>query len=617
MVSGECTVDPMVPLRNLPSKSIMDDKTAPEWQTDIATGPVKSIHEPVTADPCVILSSIGEAVYDWDIESDTLVWSPNALELLKISEPERIATGKFFNELIDPVSPATRAEAILLCDGIDSGHGVPYRLQLALLVEKSGVSWFEDTGRWFAGSDGRAGTAHGVVRRIEAPQSNGRTNFAAPRIDPLTGAYERSPFIRLMADDLRRAGQKDVVSCFVLASIPELSAINKSHGFDVADEVIAVVAQRLRGTTRGKDRMVRCSGNKLGLLLTPFDPANMKEAIGRLSASVSTQPIVTSVGAVMVALKMGVVLSPAHGHEPIALMRLAEQALAEAKLSPVETFVLHTRDPAKDEARRRNLSESDDVLSALNERRVCIAFEPVCHSGSKEVAFHEALVRVRSGENEILGASAIIPAAERFNLVKFVDTRVLELAVAHLVANPAAQLSVNVSMRTAVAPEWMAALRAQVQPYPGLAARLIIEVTETAAMADIEMTSGILRQVKELGCRVAIDDFGSGHTSFRSLRTLPIDVLKIDGVFVQNIATSVDDRFFVRTLIDLAKHLGVKTVAEWVQDQAAADMLAEWGVDWLQGEFCGLATLEVPKQIAAAAPANFPRTRVRDLRFAS
>ena len=88
-----------------------------------------------------------------------------------------------------------------------------------------------------------------------------------------------------------------------------------------------------------------------------------------------------------------------------------------------------------------------------------------------------------------------------------------------------------------------------------------------------------------------IDDFGSGHTSFRSLRALPVDILKIDGVFIQNLARSTDDRFFVRTLMDLAGHLGVQTVAEWVQDEETAQMLADWGVTFLQGEFCGLASV--------------------------
>lgn len=100
--------------------------------------------------------------------------------------------------------------------------------------------------------------------------------------------------------------------------------------------------------------------------------------------------------------------------------------------------------------------------------------------------------------------------------------------------------------------------------------------------------------MKDLGCRIAIDDFGAGYTSFRSLRKLGVDIVKIDGAFVQNLARSEDDRAFVQTLIDLGRRLGLKTVAEWVQDEQAAAMLAEWGCDYLQGAYTGRATLALP-----------------------
>ena len=100
--------------------------------------------------------------------------------------------------------------------------------------------------------------------------------------------------------------------------------------------------------------------------------------------------------------------------------------------------------------------------------------------------------------------------------------------------------------------------------------------------------------MKDLGCRIAIDDFGSGYTSFRNLRKLGVDILKIDGAFVQNLMRTDDDRAFVQALVDLAKRLGLKTVAEWVQDEASAALLAEWGCDYLQGTLIGLASIERP-----------------------
>jgi EAL domain-containing protein (putative c-di-GMP-specific phosphodiesterase class I) len=121
-----------------------------------------------------------------------------------------------------------------------------------------------------------------------------------------------------------------------------------------------------------------------------------------------------------------------------------------------------------------------------------------------------------------------------------------------------------------------------------------VEITETAAIDDIDETRGFVARVKDLGCRIAIDDFGAGNTSFRNLRKLGVDIVKIDGAFVQSLGRSDDDRAFVQTLIDLARRLGLETVAEWVQDEAAAAMLADWGCTYLQGALVGLASADRP-----------------------
>jgi diguanylate cyclase (GGDEF)-like protein len=541
-------------------------------------------------DPRAILSSIGETVYDWDIASDVLTWSGNALSLFGVSDMERLATGDAFSKMLDPISPATRAESILLCDGKDHGGGVAYKLSFAINTAR-GLTWFEDTGRWFGGADGRAAAAHGVVRRVEGPSDSERRDMAASKFDELTGFYHRAAFIRLMADDITKVQTAKKNAVFLLIAIDDLTFVNRSYGFEAADEVIAGVAQRLKGNIRKKDRCTRYSGTKLGLLLTNFAGSSVDEAVARVMSIVSAEPIRTSAGPIAVKLQIGSVVAPKDGTDPIVLLRRAEEALNDAKLSESKDFVAYTADATRDEARKRNLAASDDVLRALNERRIAIELEPVISAQNRSLQFHEALVRVKAQGGELLGAGAIVPVAERFGLVKYVDIRVLELGVQYLMQNLRQRLSVNVSMRTAVAPEWMTALTALVRPNHGLEDRLIIEVTETAAMADIDQTAQILGRVKDLGLRIAIDDFGSGHTSFRSLRALPVDLLKIDGVFVQNLSRSADDRFFVRTLVDLANHLGVQTVAEWVQDEEAARLLSEWGVTFLQGEFCGRGAL--------------------------
>jgi EAL domain-containing protein (putative c-di-GMP-specific phosphodiesterase class I) len=203
-------------------------------------------------------------------------------------------------------------------------------------------------------------------------------------------------------------------------------------------------------------------------------------------------------------------------------------------------------------------------------------------------------MRIRRVDGSLVPASAAIPVAERLGLERLLDHRVLELLVAEMAAVPSLHASVNVAPVSTTDPDWWSALDALLRANPGVGERLIVEITESAAIHDIDDTRGFVSRVKDLGCRIAIDDFGSGYTSFRNLRKLGVDILKIDGAFIQRLMQSDDDRAFAQALIELAKRLGLKTVAEWVQDEATADALTQWGCDYLQGALIGLAAVDRP-----------------------
>jgi EAL domain-containing protein (putative c-di-GMP-specific phosphodiesterase class I) len=209
------------------------------------------------------------------------------------------------------------------------------------------------------------------------------------------------------------------------------------------------------------------------------------------------------------------------------------------------------------------------------------------------------------GNGQVLLAPDIVPVAERLGLIRLVDHRVLELVVAELAAAPHVHLSLNISPDTTMDPDWWASIESLMLAHPGVAERLIVEITETVAIQDIDDVRAFVGRLKHFGSRIAIDDFGAGYTSFRNLRKLGVDIVKIDGAFVQNITRSGDDRAFVQTLIDLARRLDIKTVAEWVQDEEAANMLRDWGCDYIQGRLIGLASAERPWSAAldSALPA--------------
>jgi len=212
----------------------------------------------------------------------------------------------------------------------------------------------------------------------------------------------------------------------------------------------------------------------------------------------------------------------------------------------------------------------------------------------RKASFYECLVRMEQDDGRVLLAPDIVPVAERLGLIRLVDHRVLELVVTELAASPGIRLSLNISPETTMDPDWWASIESLMRAHPGVAERLIVEITETVAIQDIDHVRGFVARLKNFGSRIAIDDFGAGYTSFRNLRKLGVDIVKIDGAFVQNLTHSADDRAFVQTLIDLARRLEIKTVAEWVQDEQSASMLRDWGCDYIQGRLIGLASSERP-----------------------
>jgi EAL domain-containing protein (putative c-di-GMP-specific phosphodiesterase class I) len=254
----------------------------------------------------------------------------------------------------------------------------------------------------------------------------------------------------------------------------------------------------------------------------------------------------------------------------------------------------HVYEPslAREDKSMRAAKVSDEIVSALQDRRIMIALQPLVHASTGVPAFHEALMRLRRADGAMALPAAILPTAEKFGLIQLIDQRVLNLGLQKLREDPDMRIAVNVSGHTLHDPDFFIRLSAALESCKEIASRLTIELTETCVIEDVEATVRAVGVIRSLGAKVAMDDFGAGHTSFKNLRRCEFDLVKIDGAFIQNLARSSDDRFFVRTLIDLARHIGIPTVAEWVEDEETATILRDWGVDYLQGDYFGAAVVQ-------------------------
>jgi diguanylate cyclase (GGDEF)-like protein len=526
-------------------------------------------------DPRSILTSIGEIVYDWDLGSDAIAWSANAADVLEIDAIAALASGQAFGLLVDPGSGVSRQETVMLSKQPDQGGGVPYRTRYNLTLPGGRTVSVEDTGRWFANADGRPVVAHGVMRVEEADKA-------------LLGSRDRSAFIDHIAADVMETRHLRRHVAMIVASIDNLDRINEQLGYEGGDEVIAEVSRRVHKVMRRRDKLARYASNRFAVALMSCPADQVRFATQRLCEAVSGVPIETTQGPFPVELRIGAACAPDHAEDAATLMRRAEDALTLAKRTVDTHCVIYDPRRAVEQPYRRTTSISaPDVVDALNQRRVVFVRQPIVKADTRAVAFGEALARIERPGLPWLTAGEIIPAVERAGLISLLDTRMLELTTQWLARNPHERLSINLSPMTLERPDWLPTLAGHLGSRPGVASRLIIEVTETIAVGDVDLARARLEAMKALGVSIAIDDFGAGHTSFRHLRSFPVDMLKIDGAFVQNLARSPDDRFFVRTLIDLAHHLCIPIVAEWVEDEESAQMLADWGVDYLQGDHCG------------------------------
>ncbi len=552
-------------------------------------------HSTGVLDPAAILASVGEVPYVWLIADDTLAWGGNVADVLKLRDRDAIATGRGYAKALDGETAQARYDTVMNSAQRDEGAGVPYQVQYSITPEGAAAQlWVEDTGRWFAGEDGKPERAHGVIHVINERHAQEEKLSYLSHFDALTGEMNRWHLTEVLETTLQQAIDRRGSCGLLMVAVDNLSRLNDSYGFDVADEAIGAVAKRLRAKMRGGDHLGRFSGNKFAVILNNCTPEDMERACERLLAGVRDEVIRTSAGPVAVTVTIGGVTGPRHARTVPELFARAQEALNAAKAKRFGSFQVYRPNVERDALRLENVRAADEIVNALNERRILLAFEPVVDARSRQPLLHECLMRIRRADGTLVRAHDVIPVAERLGLVRMLDHRVLELLINEMIAVPALAASINVSPASTTDPDWWSALGAMLRANKGVGERLTIEITEMAAIQDIDDTKGFVSRVKDLGCRIAIDDFGAGYTSFRNLRKLGVDIIKIDGAYVQNLTRSEDDRAFVLTLVELAKRLGLKTIAEWVQDEESAALLSQWGCDYLQGALVGLASVERP-----------------------
>jgi predicted signal transduction protein with EAL and GGDEF domain len=355
---------------------------------------------------------------------------------------------------------------------------------------------------------------------------------------------------------------------------------------------VVEVARRIAGAVRGGDVVGRLGGDLFGVVLPRCPEAFMPRVAGTLLDAVRAAPVATPEGPVHVTVSVGGLVA---ADDAAATMTRAESALQEAKRQGRDGFWPYAATSPQQGALRASVATAQRVRAALHDGDLRFAFQPVVEAAGN-TAFYECLLRITDGggAGDAVPAGDFMPAVERLGMVRRIDHHTLSMAVRELEADPDVRLAVNLSASTTADGSWLAALHGMVGGRADLARRLIVEITETAAIEDLEEAARFVGIVRALGCRVALDDFGSGYLSYRHLKALPVDIVKIDGSFVRDMESERDALLFIRTVLGLAEGFGLTTVAEGVETAGHAAALRHEGVRLLQGRHFGAPSLERP-----------------------
>jgi EAL domain-containing protein (putative c-di-GMP-specific phosphodiesterase class I) len=518
---------------------------------------------PGPVDPALALTQAGSAVYTWHLGSGAIDWSPNAAEVLGVIDLEALARGDAFSGLIEPGSGPIPAEAILTEGGADAGDGVPYRFRYALRIRSDRLLMVEDTGRWYADARGRPALLRGTVR------TDGRSGAQAALT---AGLKARTALLARIFDDVLESQR----SCRAVTLVVGLIGAADAD----ADEVMASVAERVRPLMRRRDQVLPYGPDRFALALSSCRAADAEQALSRIFALIGHPR-----------LRLGAATAPDHALDAPELLRRAEEA-ANARDSG---FGVYRLGAAKTPSSVSGTSAAE-LLDALNERRLLAAYRPVIDTRTRKRIFRMLAPRiVGCGQSVIIGD--IGHAARESGLSTLVDARLVELAADALARHPDERIALAISPVSLEDGEWLHGLAAHLGARRGIESRLVVAVHEGALVHST--ARGRLDALKALGVGIMLAVFGAGHAGARHLKSLPIDILRIDGALTQTLARSTDDRLLVRRLVDLGQHLGIATLAEWVDDEPIASLLAEWGVDYIEGPLAGEATLSLDRPTKA------------------
>ena len=488
-----------------------------------------------------------------------------------------------------PANEERRVSLIELFRKLDPDGRRAAREAVDRLLETGETTAFAHAG---AGRQGRR-VAHHLRIEEEGETVVGRTEEIVgedegPSRDPITGVRDARSARSWIARQLHAEGEPAVVA--ILVAISRFDAINSAFGRSTGDAVLQAAARRMERLidADGRKRLVsRLAGAEFAILLAaPTSLAEGRFLAGQLAEAIG-RPFMSGDHVIALAARGGVAASEP-GDDVAALLRRASTALAEAKASESGMVRVVEAGAAEESALEEQLDV--DLRRALDRDEIDILFQPQVSVTSGRIVGVEALARWQHPAFGELSAGTLFNVAERsdylIQLSDHVQAKAIRTAAGWPESLGGLRLAVNVTAADIVRPGFAAHFRERVRDSGFDPARLTVEVTESGLIEDLAAAGKLLADLREGGLRVAIDDFGTGYSSLAYLKALPLDYLKIDKRLCEDISGSARDRIVVRSVIDMARSLGLEVIAEGVETQEQLALLAREGCGLYQGFLC-------------------------------
>lgn len=542
--------------------------------------------------------------YVWDVEGDKMRWLGSLEGFLGYSKSDEPANSRDFNLLLNPGETPHRVAAIqefIKREKCNAELGEPnaefvlsYKMRSGsgahIEIKENATFKIDGQGKVF------------VCGRLSKDEAQARPEIIMPKQNEgvsqiksaVMGHSNRRSIMHKLEEWLDFARQDNIkTSGYLLAvGIDRMALFNEVVGAIQADEILERTEERLKEIAGRSGEVVRVDGDVFAVLFRQ-GPHNEMAAVGQyILNNFSNVPLMIRRGPVGVSVSVGgMALSVKSNKDSATFLTMAERALQLAKDKGGNNFESYDETNSLMGESRMLLKSAESFMDAMKDNRLRLAFQPIMNGINQEVSFHESLIRLVDTNGRVLPAAEFLPAIERMGLSRLVDQFALQEAIQELMMFPELRLSVNVSNLTLANQDWLRSLVFTLRDRPSVAERLIVEITESAVVNDVKKTMRIVSTLQDLGCRVALDDFGAGYTAFSQLKDLNIDIVKIDKSFVRNLSDD-HNHLFVKTLRTLAEGVNVKTVGEGAETLAEAQTLIDDGIDYIQGYVYGFPRTE-------------------------